>query len=269
MALLYLAKRTRPDILFEIIFLTSRNGKANDSDVLKLDRIIRYLSTTMTKKLEYWRSESIHLSIDIFADASHMVHTDMKGHTGCLILLNGNLIYTLSKKQSLTAESSCEAELYATHHAGQMAKWISNIFNDLQFPLTNIIRILQDNQSTMKLLEKGYGQFGRTKHIQKRFFSIKDLLDLRIATLIYIRTELMLADLLTKPVPYQLHSKFAKAIMQGLVDVTDLISKGSVGYIVLNKIKDARSQVGRIWAIQNHLLGPKDIIADNNAVVFK
>jgi hypothetical protein len=51
MALLYLAKRTRPDILFEIIFLTSRNGKANDSDVLKLDRIIRYLSTTMTKNL--------------------------------------------------------------------------------------------------------------------------------------------------------------------------------------------------------------------------
>ena len=46
----------------------------------------------------------------------------MKGHTGCLIRLNGNLIHILSKKQVLTAESSCEAELYATHHAGQMAK---------------------------------------------------------------------------------------------------------------------------------------------------
>ena len=42
-----------------------------------------------------------------------------------------------------------------------------------------------------------------------------------------------------------------------------------VGYIVLNKIKDARSQVVRIWAIQNHLLGSKDIIADNNDVEVK
>jgi hypothetical protein len=212
-----------------------------------------YLSSTVTRKLEYRRTSSLDISIDIFADASHMVHSDMKGHTGCLIMVNGNIIYTLSKKQQLTAESSCESELYAAHHAGQMAKWINNIFNDLQLPLTNIIRILQDNQSTIKLLEKGYGNFGRTKHIMKRYFSIKDLLDNRMAILIYLRTELMLADLLTKPVPYNLHSKFSKAIMQGLLDVNDLISKGSVGYLHLNKIKDARSQVGRIWAIKDML----------------
>ena len=138
-----------------------------------------------------------------------------------------------------------------------MARWIHNIFNDLQLPLTNLIRILQDNQSTIKLIDKGYGQFGRTKHVQKRFFSIKDLIIQRIAILVYLRTELMLADLLTKSVPYQLHSKFSKAIMLGLVDVTDLISKGSVGYIMLNKTKDARSQVDRIWAIKNHLLVSK------------
>ena len=70
-------------------------------------------------------------------------------------MLNGNLIYALSKKQKLIAESSCESELYAAHHAGQMAKWIFNIFNDLQLPLTNLIKILQDNQSTIKLLDKG------------------------------------------------------------------------------------------------------------------
>jgi len=43
MALLYVAKRTRPDILFETIFLTSRNGKATDEDQKKLDRVMCYL----------------------------------------------------------------------------------------------------------------------------------------------------------------------------------------------------------------------------------
>jgi len=55
-------------------------------------------------------------------------------------------------------------------HAGQMARWMSNLLHDLTIPLQSPIRILQDNQSTIKLVDKGYGQFGRTKHIQKRFF---------------------------------------------------------------------------------------------------
>jgi hypothetical protein len=252
MALLYVAKRTRPDILFETIFLTSRNGKATDEDQKKLDRVMCYLASTPTRKMEFWRTESTDISIDIFADASHMVHADMKGHTGCIIMLNGNLIYTSSKKQMLLAESSCEAELYAAHHAGHMAKWISNLFHDMRIPIRPI-RILQDNQSTMKLVDKGHGHFGRTKHIQKRYFSIKEIIDRHIAILVYLPTELMVADLLTKPLAYNQHSKFVKAIMQGLMNVTDLISKGSVGYLSLNKIKDARSQAGRLWAIKDML----------------
>jgi len=50
MALLYVAKRTRPDILFETIFLTARNGKANIKDFMKLDRIMGYLTYTRNKK---------------------------------------------------------------------------------------------------------------------------------------------------------------------------------------------------------------------------
>ena len=48
----------------------------------------------------------------------------------------------------------------------------------------------------------------------------------------------MIADMLTKSLQYNLHSKFSKAIMQGLFDVPNLISKGSVKYLGLNKVKD-------------------------------
>ena len=90
-----------------------------------------YLTATRTKKVEFWRTYNIPILIDVFADASHMVHVDIKGHTGCVIMFNGNMVYTISKKQNLVAESSCESELYAVHHAGQMARWISNLLQDL------------------------------------------------------------------------------------------------------------------------------------------
>jgi len=87
------------------------------------------------------------------------------------------------------------------------------------------------------------------------FFSLKDLISHNVAVLIYLPTDLMLADMLTKPLPYQLHSKFSKAIMQGLLEVGHLISKGSVRYLDLNKTKDTRSQVARIHDVRIHLFG--------------
>ena len=64
--------------------------------------------------------------------------------------------------------------------------------------------------------------------------------------------------MLTKRLTYQLHSKFSKATMQGLLDVGHLISKGSVRYLDLNKTKDTRSQVARIRDVRIHLFGRSD-----------
>jgi hypothetical protein len=45
-SLLYLAKRTRPDILLAVSYLSTRVGKANMSDYNKLNRVLRYLNST-------------------------------------------------------------------------------------------------------------------------------------------------------------------------------------------------------------------------------
>ena len=50
----------------------------------------------------------------------------------------------------------------------------------------------------MRLLEQGTGSFKRAKHIKVRFFWLKDLIDEDEVTLIYVPSEELVADMLTK-----------------------------------------------------------------------
>ena len=50
----------------------------------------------------------------------------------------------------------------------------------------------------MRLLEQGTGSFKRAKHIKVRFFWLKDLIDEGEVTLVYVRSEELVADMLTK-----------------------------------------------------------------------
>ena len=59
--------------------------------------------------------------------------------------------------------------------------------------------IFQDNQSTLALLEKGYSNNKRTRHINIRYFYLKSKVDDGEVVLEYMPTDEMIADILTKP----------------------------------------------------------------------
>ncbi len=154
------------------------------------------------------------IKLDIYADAGHLTHHDMKGHTGVLLTFNDNFIIAISKKQSIFSESTCESELYAAHSGGLLSKWIVNMCQELNINIDLPITFHQDNQSTIKLSTKGYGDFMRTKHIQKRFFSIKDLEDCGLIKQQYCKTYDMKADLYTKSHDYAPFSRLRNSIFR-------------------------------------------------------
>ena len=55
-----------------------------------------------------------------------------------------------------------------------------------------------DNKCSMRLLEQGTGSFKRAKHIKVHFFWLKDLIDEGEILLIYVPSEELVADTLTK-----------------------------------------------------------------------
>jgi hypothetical protein len=60
--------------------------------------------------------------------------------------------------------------------------------------------VFQDNQSTIKLVEKGRSTSELTRHIELGYFWVTDLVKRGLVTIEYCPTADMVADLFTKPV---------------------------------------------------------------------
>ena len=95
--LLYLNKRTRPDILTLVAFLTTRVQSPTEDDRAKLHRGMGYIIGTIGLSLTLEVEGPIRVTA--YVDASFATHSsDMKSHTGVFITLG---------KESFYCPSSC------------------------------------------------------------------------------------------------------------------------------------------------------------------
>jgi hypothetical protein len=74
--------------------------------------------------------------------------------------------------------------------------------------------IYQDNKSTIMLAENGPSNSGKSKHFRRRYFGVKEMIQHGEVKLIYLPTEEMVADALTKPLTGKLFHEMSKR-MQG------------------------------------------------------
>ncbi len=100
----------------------------------------------------------------------------------------------------------------------------------------------QDNQSTIRFEKNGQKSSGpNTRHIDIRYFFIKDRLDIKEIDVQYCPTEQMLADFFTKPLQGSLFRKFRDVIMgqkhiDSLKEATTTPSQERVGQSDMRKI---------------------------------
>ena len=81
-------------------------------------------------------------------------------------------ILSLSKKQTVTADSSTIAEFLTTHSVCKKILWAQNFLKELNFISCIPTTVYQDNKSSTRLiLHKG--KLGRTKHIALRYNIIR------------------------------------------------------------------------------------------------
>ena len=194
--LLYLAKRTRPDILLPVSFLSTRVNTPTVDDHAKLIRLLKYLNGTKDLGIMLRASETPLL--EAYVDASYGVHADGKSHTGMMISLGGGPVHVRSTKQKIVTKSSTEAELVALSDSGSIVIWTRNFLLS-QGEKLGPAKAYQDNQSTMSLVERGASASERTRHIGIRYFWIKDRVDSKEIEIEYLETDSMIADVLTKP----------------------------------------------------------------------
>ena len=195
--ILFIANRGRPDVITFISYMTKRVLAPTIEDGKKLLRAIAYLRQTADLDLRLGIKGALQVSA--YIDASFAVHDDMKSHSGTAITLGYGAFYTKSTAQKLNTTSSCEAELVALSKGMQQALW-SQAFIHAQGGPNNPIKVYQDNQSTIQLIQRGRPGAEQSRHINIGYFWLHDLIIRGLITLIYCPTKLMIADTLTKPV---------------------------------------------------------------------
>ena len=148
-----------------------------------------------------------------WVDVSYGIHDDCKSHTGGAISWGWGVLLTKCQKQKLNTKSSTEGEIVGVSDFMPNMIWARMFLQEQGFVLEENI-LYQDNQSAMKVLKNGKRSSGqKTKHMDNRFFWIKDRIGSEGIEVQYCPTEMMIADFFTKPLQGKLFRKFRDVIL--------------------------------------------------------
>lgn len=206
-SLLYLANTTRPDIAY-VIGLLSRYmenpGKAHWTAGL---HVLRYLSETIECGIRFRRTGLQESNCLVgFSDADFAGDRDeRKSTSGYVFMLAGGAICWSSKKQSLTAQSTVEAELIALSFATREVLWLRKLALESGLIKSEVSsKLFVDNQGCIALVQNEVLN-ERTKHIDVKFNLVKDKVRDGTIILQYLPSALMAADILTKVLNREKH----------------------------------------------------------------
>ncbi|XP_040967070.1 secreted RxLR effector protein 161-like [Gossypium hirsutum] len=127
--LLYLTA-TRLDIMFAVNLLSRFMHYCNVLHYQAAKRVLRYIKGTLNHGLLFSKAEKLKLTgyIDSDWDGSK---DDMKSTSGYAFILGSAMVCWSSKKQSLVAQSTAEAEYVAAASAVNQAIWLRKVLDDL------------------------------------------------------------------------------------------------------------------------------------------
>lgn len=209
-SLLYVARGSRPDISFAVSALSRFNNSPGLNHWKQAKRVLQYLKGSLTKGLVYNKTPfEDGINIEICSDSDWGSNIDdRKSISGFVVCINRNPISWRSRNQKCVALSSCEAEFLALSEAVREALWLWELFTEIDVGFIAPITIRVDNQSAIRLAENAV-LHQRSKHVEIRYFRIREEVEKKKIKLIYIPTDENIADLLTKSPSF---SQFSKLI---------------------------------------------------------
>ena len=205
-SLLYISNSTRPDIAQAVHHAARFVGSPTEQNVQAVKRIMKYLKGTINYGIIFKKSSNTDMIG--FADADYSNDPqDAHSTSGYIFKTNGPVVWK-SKKQSLTATSTTEAEVIALHEAAKEAVWLSDIVADMTGSDDKRPIIINEDNAACLALVNGKRTPARTRHLTRRISYIRDLIEANKITVIKCSTIDMLADPLTKPIgPIDLRRK--------------------------------------------------------------
>nr|KAJ0195046.1 hypothetical protein LSAT_V11C700360720 [Lactuca sativa] len=195
--LMYAMISTRPDITYIVGRLSRYTSNPSSHHWQAVRRVFKYLKGTMNYGLTYSGYSSV---LEGYSDASWINNLeDHSSTSGWVFLLGGGAISWASKKQTCITNSTMESEFVALSAAGKEAEWLRNLIYEIPLwpkPISTI-SIRCDSAAT---LAKAYSV---------RHSMICELIMTGVISVEFVRTQLNLADHLTKGLARDLVHKAA------------------------------------------------------------
>ena len=162
-SLIYLTV-TRPDISYAVHIVSQFMAAPRSPHYAAVLRILRYLKGTIFDGLHF--SSHSSLTLQAYSDADWAGDpTDRRSTTGYCFMLGDSLISWRSKKQTVVARSSTEAEYRALAATTAELIWLRWLLQDLGIDCSAATQLHCDNQSAIQIAHNDVFH-ERTKHIE-------------------------------------------------------------------------------------------------------
>jgi hypothetical protein len=208
--IMYLMVCTRPDIAHAVSVLsrfiaTGRHGPQHWKAAL---RLLGYLKATANYQLVLGGNAS---QLEGHSDSSWADDiVDRRSSQGFCFNLGSGVISWKAGRSPAVALSTCEAELYAGTAAAQDAVWLVQLLRDLGHS-QEAPTLWCDNQSTVAMTKDPLFS-GRSKHIEARYFFIRELVEAGRIKTKHIKGTDNVADIFTKPLSQEDHHRLVMAL---------------------------------------------------------
>ena len=207
-SLLHLSCWSRPDISFAVSELSRFVAAPGHVHLVAAKHLIRYLKGTKDLGIVYsrpGRGGPVDCANTLwgYVDSDWAGCPDSRRSTsGYVLVLNGAAVAWKSKRQSVIARSSAEAEFVAASAMVQEVIYICRFLENLEFPQKLPTVVYKDNRTCVAWSEGSVGGSDRAKHIDLRELFVHDAVQRGSLKLRPIASASNVADLMTKPLSY-------------------------------------------------------------------
>jgi hypothetical protein len=200
-SLIYVSVCTRPDVTHAVNICSRFMTKPTITHMQAAKRILRYLRGNIEYGLKYNNNISTNgnkVVVSGYSDADWGGDKyDRKSTTGYCTFVNGNLISWNTKKQPTVALSTAEAELMAIVELAKEVTWLCSVLEEMNYQVEKPSCILSDNLSAIKIAQNDI-EHDRTKHIDIKYYYIRDEIINNNIQVKWINSQQQLADIFTK-----------------------------------------------------------------------
>ncbi|GLI65929.1 hypothetical protein VaNZ11_009594, partial [Volvox africanus] len=209
-SLMYITNCTRPDIAQAVGVLTRHMSAPTEQHWRAAKAVVRFLLATPQCGIVFG-GERVEEGLIGYTDSDYAGCIESRKSTGGYVFtLHGGSVSWSSRLQRTVTSSTMEAEYVAASEATKEALWLRLLLSELGYSLRPTT-INCDSQSAIKITKNPVIS-GKSKHIAVRYHMVREQVARGAVVMEDCRSDDMVADILTKPLPLEKFAKHQKSM---------------------------------------------------------